>query len=288
MSNHPDPMTVGRDRRLALIANLKYELVPMASLERAIADLPAASTVSVTCSPVKGIAATMEVTDRLRSLGHTAIPHISARMIESPAHLRRIAAWLADEDVRHAFVVGGDADQPHGPYSDAGHALEELLAARPGLDSVGVTAYPDGHPAIDPGLLRAALHHKQQLLADAGVAGYASTQMCFDAARIQRWLTDERSAGLTLPIHLGVAGAVDRAKLMTTGVRLGVGASLRYLKKNRRAIGHLLTSSNYDASSILEPLEPSLVPLGIEGLHCFTFNQVGPTSDWRQAVLTGR
>lgn len=281
-------MTGGRDRRLALIASLKYELVPLASVHEAIAALPPASTVSITCSPVKGFEATMALTDQLRALGHTAVPHLSARMIEGPEHLHRITDWLRREEVRHLFLIGGDADPPLGPYHDAGRALEDLLTARPGLDSVGVAAYPDGHPAIDAERLRSTLRGKQQMLAEAGVAGYASTQMCFDPDRIERWLTAERQAGLTLPVHLGMAGVVDRKKLLTTGVRLGVGASLRYLRKNRNAIGQLLTSSSFDPNSILEPLEPSLVPLGIEGLHCFTFNQVGPTVAWQQRALAGR
>lgn len=286
MSTHLDPMAAGRERRLALIANLKYELVPVKSLDDAIAALPPGSTVSVTCSPAKGIAATMELTDRLRSMGHTAVPHIAARMIDGPQHLHHIANWLRNEEVRHLFLVGGDATPPLGPYHDAGRVLEELLAARPGLSSVGVTSYPDGHPAIDADVLRSALHHKQRLLAEAGVAGYASTQMCFDAAQIQRWLTEERRAGLTLPIHLGIAGVIDRRKLMTMGVRLGVGTSLRYLKKNRSAIGQLMTASSFDPNVLLEPLEPSLTSLGIDALHCFTFNQVASTVTWQRQNLT--
>ena len=50
------------------------------------------------------------------------------------------------------------------------------------------------------------LLEKQQLLADAGVAGYASTQMCFNPTTISRWLEAERSRGMDLPIHLGLPG----------------------------------------------------------------------------------
>lgn len=286
MSTHPDPTTAGRDHRLALIANLKYELVPLDNIDGAIAELPPASTVSVTCSPAKGIDATMALTDHLRALGHTAVPHVAARMVESPEHLRRIAHWLRSEEVRHLFLVGGDATPPHGPYHEAAGFLQDLLALQPELSSVGVTSYPDGHPAIDRPVLRAALHHKQQLLAEAGIAGYASTQLCFEPVRIERWLTEERRAGLELPIHLGVAGVVDRRKLMTMGVRLGVGTSLRYLRKNRAAIGQLMTSASFDPNTLLEPLEPSLQALRIEALHCFTFNQVAPTVEWQRSALT--
>ena len=47
--------------------------------------------------------------------------------------------------------------------------------------------------------------------------------MCFDAEVIEAWLRKERAEGLTLPVHLGVSGVVDKAKLMTMGVRIGLG-----------------------------------------------------------------
>ena len=45
-----------------LVAGLQYEIVPMSSIEQAMADLPPAAHVSVTCSPVKGIPATLHHT----------------------------------------------------------------------------------------------------------------------------------------------------------------------------------------------------------------------------------
>ncbi|MEM7339622.1 MAG: hypothetical protein AAF467_13295 [Actinomycetota bacterium] len=270
--------------RLDLIAGLTHELIPLKSVDAAIEALPPSSKVSVTCSPVKGIDTTIELTDRIRAAGHMAIPHISARMVEDADHVARIAAWLRTEDVGTMFLVGGDADPP-GAYPDAISFLRDLLDADPGLRTIGVTAYPDSHPLIDTDVLHEALHAKQALLAEAGVAGYASTQMCFDSGKIVSWLERERAAGLTLPIHLGVAGVVDRSKLMTMGVRLGIGSSLRYLKKNRNAIGRLLTSASFDPNKLLVPLSPHLEPLAVEGLHCFTFNQVDATVSWQKRVL---
>ncbi|GIT68380.1 MAG: hypothetical protein Ct9H300mP26_0670 [Acidimicrobiales bacterium] len=102
-----------------------------------------------------------------------------------------------------------------------------------GLKHIGVTAYPDGHSFISPEVLTESLHQKQELLASAGVPGHASTQMCFDPGAIREWLREERNAGLTLPVHLGIPGSVDRAKLLSIGTRLGVGASLRFFAKEQ-------------------------------------------------------
>jgi methylenetetrahydrofolate reductase (NADPH) len=241
--------------------------------------------VSVTCSPVKGIPATMELTAAIRAAGHDTVPHLAARLVESTDQVRSIATWLRDNGIGRVFVVGGDAETPAGPYPDGTSFLRDLLAAEPGLVEVGVPAYPDGHPLIDAAVLNQALLDKQALLAEAGVAGFASTQMCFDPDRIVAWLGDGRQAGFTLPVHLGVPGVIDRAKLMTMGVRLGVGASLRYLRKNRGAMGRLLTSAHYDPDRLLDPLSPVLEPLGVTGIHCFTFNQVEATVAWQRDAL---
>lgn len=260
---------------------MTYEIVPLRSAADAIAALPAGVTVSVTCSPVKGIDATLELSARVRSAGHTPVPHLAARMVDGPAQVARIAAWLRDEGVDRIFLVGGDAEHPAGPYPDGLSLLRALLDAGAGLTDVGVPGYPDGHPLIPAPVLAEALAAKQAVLAEAGLQGHVSTQMCFNPGRITDWLAGARADGLTLPVHLGVPGVIDRAKLMTMGVRLGVGASLRYLRKNRKALGTLLSASHYDPATLLEPLAPHLSTLGIEGIHCFTFNQVEPTAAWQ-------
>lgn len=280
MSGNPE-----RRYRVQLIEKLTFELVPLKNLTQAIPALPPGAEVSITCSPAKGIGETIAVADQLRTGGHTVIPHIAARMVDSPEHLQMIGAWLRNEGIDRMFLVGGDATPPAGPYHDASALLRDLLELDTGLRTIGVTSYPDGHPAIDPALLSQALHNKQAMLAEAGVAGYASTQMCFDPNRITTWLQSERRQGMTLPIHLGIPGVVDRSKLMTMGLRLGVGTSIGYLRKNRKAIGQLLTRSEYKPDGLLQSLSPQLQPLGIEGLHCFTFNQVAATEAWRRKQI---
>lgn len=289
LSNHEhDPShAAGPDAyRRRLIEGMTFEVIPLKSIDAAIDGLPPGAEVSVTCSPAKDIKATMDLSDRIRALGHTVIPHISARMVESHQHVAEIASWMRTEEIGRMFLVGGDADPPSGPYRDAVSFLSDLLAADPGLHTVGITSYPDSHAFISDQALTDALHAKQAVLAQAGIAGYASTQMCFDPGKIAEWLAAERANGFTLPVHLGIAGVVDRSKLMTMGVRLGIGTSLGFLKKNRRAISKLLTQSDYDPNTLLEPLAADLQPLGVEGLHCFTFNQVSSTEAWRRQEIS--
>jgi methylenetetrahydrofolate reductase (NADPH) len=270
----------------ALVAEMHYEIVPMKSIEQAIADLPPAAHVSVTCSPARGIGATQEYTERLRQLGHHAIPHLAARMVESADEVKQLAAWLREEAIDEVFVIAGDAPEPHGPYEGSQALVRDLLDADPGVSRIGYAGYPDGHALIEPSVIAEQLHAKHELIRSAGVASWISTQMCFDQSKIRAWLVAQRAAGITSPVRLGVPGVVDRTRLMTMGTRLGIGTSLRYLAKNRSTVMQLMAPGGYDPTDLAVAFADEASTLGIETLHSFTFNAVGDTRKWQEALLT--
>jgi methylenetetrahydrofolate reductase (NADPH) len=269
---------------VALLRDPVIEIVPLKSADAAVDALPPRSHVSVTCSPVKGIDATLELSARIASAGHHVTPHIAARMVDSPDHLRRIARRCRVEGIDTLFVIGGDQETPRGPYRDGVEFLDALLQSDHGFTTVGFAAYPDGHALIERGVLREATLVKQALVESASVQPFVSTQMCFDPATIRSWLIAERAAGLRAPVHLGLPGVVDRTKLLTMGARLGIGTSLRFLKKNRATVGKLLSPGGFDPMTIIGPLAPSAVDLGIDAVHLFTFNEVAATAAWLNAV----
>jgi methylenetetrahydrofolate reductase (NADPH) len=270
----------------ALVSNLHYEIIPIKSIDQAIVDLPPGAHVSVTCSPVKGIPATQEYSEQVLARGHRPIPHIASRMVESREHATQLAAWLRQHSIEEVYVIAGDAQQPAGPYEGALDFIRDLLAADPGVRKVGIAGYPDGHAFIDQAVVHEQLHAKQALLAEAGVGGWVSTQMCFDEATITAWLEAERAAGLTLPIRLGVPGVVDRTRLMTLGTRLGIGTSLRFLAKNRSTVMQLMAPGGYDPTDMVVAFADDAKRLGIEALHSFTFNAVADTRKWQEAVMS--
>jgi methylenetetrahydrofolate reductase (NADPH) len=257
----------------------------MPGVEAAIDALAPASPVSVTCSPAKGVQATLDLTAQLLDLGHDAVPHVSARLFEGPQHVRALTDWIHRHGLRELFVIAGDCDRPRGPYADSLPFLHELLELGPRVSRIGVPAYPDGHPLVDAAALRAALHTKQAMFADAGVAGSATTQMCLDPARVRQWLEEERASGLLLPVDLGVPGVVERAKLMTMGVRLGIGTSLRFLRKHRSTLMTMLAPGGYDPTELVAALADDAARLRITGLHAFTFNRVETTRAWQERVV---
>ena len=262
-----------------------FELVPLKNLEAQLEHLPVGASVSVTCSPAKGIDHTLDLSARFRSMGLRPTPHIAARLVEGKSHLSAIVDRMRADGHTELFLVGGDAETPAGDYDGVTPLLRDLLTLDHALSSIGVTGYPDGHVTIPSEVLHRELHAKAALLREAGVAGWVSTQMCFDGPLIAKWLRAERAAGLDLPVRLGIPGPIDRTKLLTMGLRVGVGQSVRYLQKNRSGLFKLLTGTDYNPSELLGALRVELEDLNVEGLHLFTFNQLDRCVAWRSEFL---
>lgn len=279
MSTAPSPQVQ------RVVAETTYELVPLKNLDEQLIELPHGAKVSMTCSPAKGIDYTLELSEKLTTLGLRVTPHIAARLIRDRSQIREIADRLRSAGYEELFLIAGDPEEPAGPYNGALDALRDLLEEDHGLKRIGFSGYPDGHAFIPAESLRGALVGKQAALNEAGVDGWISTQMCFDGKAIASWLTAERSAGLTLPIRLGIPGPIDRTKLLTLGARIGVGQSLKFLKKNATSIRKLMTSTSYDPESLLNTLGPKLDTLDVNGLHLFTFNQLGPCVAWQKEIV---
>ena len=267
-----------------LLERMTYELIPLKNVHDQAAFLPENSTISVTCSPAKTIDDTLDLCATFADDGHTTIPHFAARMVEDEAHVDRIVQRVNEQGSRKVFVIGGDAE-PGGPFSDAAGFLRSFLDRRPDIDVVGIGSYPDGHSTIPEQALLDAQMEKQEMIVEAGLEGYMATQMCFDADTIGDWLEGRRAAGVDLPCHLGVPGAVDRARLLVISIRLGIGHSARYLKKNRASVIRLLSPGGYDPNKLIAPLSCRADELGITGIHCFPFNAVDTTESWRQKSL---
>ena len=264
----------------ALVSTPKFELIPLSNaLERA-GSLPPGATVTVTASPSHGIEATFDLSEDVAALGHEAIPHLSAHMIRGREHLRALLQRASDTGIRSAFVVGGDA-KDRGEFHDGLSLLRAMDELGHPFLQLGVPAYPEGHPDIADDVLLAALIEKQRY------ASYMATQMCFNPNAITSWVARLRSQGVTMPIHLGVPGVAEITKLMRVAARIGVADSARYLKKNRKIVGHLLSPGSFGPDALLEGLGATVAdPIAaIQRLHVFTFNEVGATVAWQQRML---
>jgi methylenetetrahydrofolate reductase (NADPH) len=234
----------------------------------------------VTASPSHGIESTIELAEQMAALGHDAVPHLSAHMIRDHAHLSDLLDRCREAGVREAFVVGGDSKDPRA-FHDGLALLRAMHDLGHPFDTIGVPGYPEGHPDVAPARLLEVLLEKQRY------ASYMTTQMCFNPDAIVGWIAEMRRRDVMLAVHLGTPGVADMAKLMTISARIGVADSARYLKKNKRMVGQLLTPGKFGPDALLEGMAPALADPGarIEALHVFTFNQVAATVEWQQRML---
>ena len=273
-----------KSTQLKLLDGMTYELIPLKNVHEQGEYLPKSSTISITCSPAKDIEATLELCESFLSKGHTTIPHFAARMVESEEHVAQIVKRIESLGIETVFIIGGDAEQ-RGPFNDAPGLLRSFLDKNPKIKTVGIGSYPDGHPSIPESALAESLIKKQEMIYESNLNGYMATQMCFEAKTISSWLKNCREAGVTLPCHLGLPGVVDMKKLINISLRLGVGVSSRYLKKNRKSVFKLLSPRGYNPNKLIVPVSDYAKELDIAGIHCFTFNAVESTEAWRTKTM---
>jgi methylenetetrahydrofolate reductase (NADPH) len=253
----------------------RFEVLPLGRSEEEAAQLPEPVRLTVTCSPKHGPDRSVRVAGRLRALGHAVTVHLAARMVRDRAHLDALLAEMAQAQVDDVFVIGGDTSPPHGSYASAVE-LVPIISEHPQRPrTIGIAGYPEGHPLIDPETLDQALDEKSQL------ANYVTTQLCFDPQALLGWIAGRRERGMTLPVLIGVPGKVARRRLLEMSVRVGVGPSLAFLRK-QRGLRNLFGGSAADR--LYDALAPARddPQLNVAGLHFYTFNQLIDTWRWEQ------
>lgn len=262
------------------IANARFEIIPAKGVVAELRHLPAGATVTITCSPRRGIERGLELAEEVVARGFRAVPHIAARLVLDKRHLAEVLERLAQLGVEDVFVIGGDEERPAGIFADALSLLRAMVEVGPLPKRIGVAAYPEGHPKVAPEGLLAVLREK------SAIAHYMVTQICFDAQRLIAWTESMRQAGVGLTLYVGVPGAVERAKLLEIALRIGVGDSARFLRKHAHLMGTLARQETYRADDLLMALLPLFrTPDGAAGLHINTFNQLAGTVTWWQALM---
>lgn len=269
----------------ALLANLLQssylEIVPVPGIEERLLQLPAQAYVAITCSPTKGVDATLDLVEALAERHLRLVPHIAARMVRDRHHLQDILQRLRQSQIESVFVPGGDAPSSVGIYSGSLDLLRAMAEIGHTFKHIGVAAHPEGHPLISDSQLLQLLLEKQ------GYANYLVTQMCFDPVALIRWLQKMREAGVTLPAWIGLPGVADRARLFKLSTRIGVGQSARILLKQKGLLKRMLGIRPYRPDELLQGLAPYLGEngIGIPGFHLFSFNDIERTEQWRRDAL---
>src|SRR6476661_10067788 len=264
-----------------LLEQARYEVLPTGTTEdKVLEHLPRDRTVTVTASPSKGLEATLDLAERLTGHGYTAVPHLAARMVSGRGELAEIAERLTGKGITRIFVPGGDSE-PVGDYPDALALLEDLADLGSPFGHVGITGYPESHPTIHDDLTVQSMWDKRRY------ATHIVSNLTCDPGTVSSWVRRLRTRGVTMPVLLGMPGPVERTKLLGMATRIGVGESTKFLAKNKGLFARLAAPGGFTGESFLEKCAPALGEEGalVEGLHVFTFNQVGETEAWRTDLL---
>jgi methylenetetrahydrofolate reductase (NADPH) len=271
--------------RNVLITDLReayMEIFPSKDIENRLKVLEPNSYVAVTCSPTKGVGETLDLSERLINRGFRVTPHIAAKCVKDLPHLRDIMDELKRLNVDSIFVPGGDRPTPLGEFNTALEVMKAIDELDHDISEIGIAAHPEGHPDVeDDELLLKELEKKQPY------GHYLVTQMCFEADVLGRWLLMIRERGITLPVWIGLPGAIERNRLIKTSFRIGVGDSLRFLRKKSQVAAELMKSSIYKPDNLVRDLAKyqAMPEANVAGYHLFCFNQVESTEAWRHEAI---
>jgi methylenetetrahydrofolate reductase (NADPH) len=260
----------------------RYEVLPLDGIaDDVLEHLPAGRKVTVTSSPSRGLEATLGLAEELAPGGYEVVPHLAARLIANRAHLEEVVVRLKNAGVREAFVIAGDARQPAGEFEGAAELLSAMAGLREGFAEVGISGYPESHHFISDETTIEAMFEKEPM------ATYIVSQICFDADVIRTWIRRVRERGTSLPIWIGVPGAVESRKLLGTSLRIGLGQSVRFLRGKRGLLRRLFAARTYTPTELLVALAPSFADPAarVSGVHVYTFNEIKKTEIWRRQLV---
>ena len=234
-------------------------------------------------TPIEDMVATAK---RIASEGFPVMPHFPARIIKDRATLADwIARYQGEANVDQALLLAGGVDKPHGDFSDSMQLAESGAFDEASFKRLHFGGHPEGNKDIDPdggdANVSAALRWKNdfQTRTDAEMA--IATQFCFEAGPVIEWADKLKAEGITLPIHIGVAGPAKLQTLIKFALACGVGPSLRVLQRRAADVTKLMmpfTPESFIAE--LAAHKASNPDFNIETVHFFPLGGIKKTAEF--------
>lgn len=274
-----------------LVSGYSIEVVPRtaAKVESFAELLPDGTRVYIAHiegTPIEQMVATAR---RLADEGYAAMPHFPARIIENSAMLEDWIKRYHDEaGVTQALVLAGGRTAPIGAFDSSMALLETGLFDKHGFRRLHVAGHPEGNRDIDAdGTNRqvdAALRWKQAFSSRTDAEMAIVTQFVFDAEPVITWVGRLREMGVTLPVHIGVAGPAKLQTLIKFALACGVGPSLKVLQKRAMDVTKLMIP--YEPTGVLSALaahQASDPESLIEQVHFFPLGGIKASAEWANA-----
>ncbi|MFY0691272.1 MAG: methylenetetrahydrofolate reductase [Paracoccaceae bacterium] len=234
-------------------------------------------------TPIEDMVATAA---RLARDGFRVMPHFPARIIRDDAVLADwIARYQGEAGVDQALLLAGGVAEPHGAFHSSMQLLETGLFDKAGFKRLHVAGHPEGNRDIDhDGSMKNvedALRWKQAFSERTDAQMALATQFAFDAKPVIAWANGLTEAGITLPIHIGVAGPAKLQTLIKFAVACGVGPSLKVLQKRAMDVTKLLLP--YEPTEFLSELaahKAANPDFNITNVHFFPLGGIKTNANW--------
>lgn len=234
-------------------------------------------------TPIEDMVATAK---RLNADGFPVMPHFPARIIKDKATLSDwIARYQGEADVKQALLLAGGVTTPQGDFDSSMQLMETGLFDAAGFERLHVAGHPEGNRDIDTDgrmtNVTAALHWKNEFQSRTDAKMALATQFAFDAKPIIRWADDLAAQGITLPIHIGIAGPAKLQTLIKFAIACGVGPSLKVLQKRAMDVTKLLLP--YEPTDVVAELaahKASHPDFNVSHAHFFPLGGIKTNATW--------
>jgi methylenetetrahydrofolate reductase (NADPH) len=234
-------------------------------------------------TPIEDMVATAK---RLNADGFPVMPHFPARIIKDKATLADwIARYQGEADVKQALLLAGGVEKPHGDFDSSMQLMETGLFDQAGFKRLHVAGHPEGNRDIDPDgsmtNVSDALRWKNDFQSRTDAEMAIATQFAFEAQPIIKWAEGLAAQGITLPIHIGIAGPAKLQTLIKFAIACGVGPSLKVLQKRARDVTKLLLPFEpVDVVSELAAHKAANPEFNITNVHFFPLGGIKTNANW--------
>ncbi len=233
-------------------------------------------------TPIEDMVATAK---RLTADGYKVMPHFPARIIKDKATLANwIAMYQGEADIKQALLLAGGVASAYGDFSDSMQLMETGLFDQAGFERLHVAGHPEGNRDIDKtgtAGVDAALHWKNDFQARTDADMAIATQFAFEAGPIIDWANSLKERGITLPVHIGIAGPAKLQTLIKFAIACGVGPSLKVLQKRAMDVTKLLLP--YEPTEVLTQLaahKATTPDFNISHVHFFPLGGIKTNANW--------
>ena len=223
---------------------------------------------------------------RLHQAGMNVMPHFPARIIDDAAMLGDwIARYQGEADVRQGLILAGNPTRQFGAFDSSMQLLETGLFDKAGFTRLHVAGHPEGNRDIDADgsdkNVIDALRWKQDFANRTDAKMALTTQFCFEAKPVIKWVDALAAAGIDLPVHIGLAGPAKLQTLIKFAIACGVGPSLKVLQKRAMDVTKLVLP--YEPTEVIAELaahKAANPEFNIEQVHFFPLGGIETNATW--------